>query len=121
MLTLLIFTVLLAFIVLITSPVWYNKAMGKSLQMPVPQIVTNERQCILPRQEMREKHMVVLNDWRQTVVRTGNRTRIAAAPCPAATEPSTRVATRMIRDIVMVASYAKTDLPRVGCSVPATT
>ena len=73
-----ILTGLIIFIVLITSPFWYNKAMGKSAQMPVPKIVTNERLCVLPRLEMRKKHMALLNDWRQTVVRNGARTYTTA-------------------------------------------
>jgi len=71
-----IFAGLIIFILLVTSPFWYNRAMGKSLQMPVPKIVTTERLCVLPRAEMRARHMALLDNWRQTVVRTGERTYV---------------------------------------------
>ncbi len=68
---------LIIFLVLITSPIWYNMASGKSDYKPQPKIITTEKQCVMPTEYMRAKHMDLLNEWRQAVVRTGERIHIS--------------------------------------------
>jgi len=68
---------LIIFLCLITLPVWYGMASGKADDVPEPQIVTEEEQCVEPAQWMRENHMELLEDWKEAVVRQGIRTYVA--------------------------------------------
>jgi hypothetical protein len=69
---------LVIFLGLITLPVWYDAATGKGSYTPEPEIVTEAKQCVLPTPDMREKHMELLNEWRQSAVRDGERNYLAA-------------------------------------------
>ena len=69
---------LIIFFCLMTFPVWYSTASGKIAYTPEPEIVTEEKQCIEATQYMRDKHMDLLTDWRESVVRQGTRTYIAS-------------------------------------------
>jgi hypothetical protein len=68
---------LIIFVAVLTLPFWYN--MGKAATPPQPKIDTpaiqqmREKQCIVPKTEMRSAHMQILNDWRTQVVRNGLR------------------------------------------------
>lgn len=64
---------LLIFLILATSPIWYNLASGKGGYSPDPKIITTEKDCVMPTDYMKAKHMDLLNDWRNTVVREGRR------------------------------------------------
>lgn len=70
------------FLVLVTVPIWYN--MGKAAPAPKPNIETpviskmEQKQCVLPKEEMITGHMQLLNDWRTQVVRNGKRVYVAA-------------------------------------------
>jgi hypothetical protein len=72
---------LLVFLGLVTFPLWYN--MGKAAPAPEPKIDTPaiqrmaQKQCILPKDEMRTGHMQLLNDWRTEVVRNGKKIYVA--------------------------------------------
>lgn len=66
---------LIVFIVIASLPVWYNLASGKSaappeLPLPDPEVHPN---CVAPLEYMRSSHMVLLNEWRDSVVRDGDR------------------------------------------------
>ncbi|MDI6815055.1 MAG: sulfate reduction electron transfer complex DsrMKJOP subunit DsrJ [Dehalococcoidales bacterium] len=69
---------LIIFFCLITFPIWYSAASGKATYVPKPEIVTEEKQCIEPRQYMRCEHMALLNCWRESVVHQGIRTYVAS-------------------------------------------
>ena len=73
-----IITGLIIFLCLITAPIWYIVASGEAAYVPEPEIVTEEKQCIEPAEWMRENHMDLLNDWRESVVREGTRTYVAS-------------------------------------------
>lgn len=70
---------IIVFIIVAALPFFYNA--GKAAKMPEPKLNTPEilqlpeaeRICVLPKQEMRENHMVLLDEWRDQVVREGNR------------------------------------------------
>jgi hypothetical protein len=68
---------LVIFVAVLTLPFWYNH--GKAATPPQPKIDTpaiqqmREKQCILPKIDMRSGHMQMLNDWRTEVVRNGLR------------------------------------------------
>jgi len=68
---------LVVFLVLITFPVWYNAASGKASYVPDPQIITTAPACVAPTDYMKAAHMDLLNQWRDEVVREGQREYIA--------------------------------------------
>ena len=76
-----IITGLIIFVVLFTSPVWYNLSNGKALEKPDPVLPTkeNQKECVESLDYMRANHMELLNEWRYKVVRTGDRIFTTAA------------------------------------------
>ena len=68
-----IITGLIIFVLIFTSPLWYNLAANKYTYKPEPKILTPDKKCIEPKAEMLENHMQILNDWRTEVVRIGGR------------------------------------------------
>jgi hypothetical protein len=78
-----IFIGLAAFIIVATSPLWLNA--GRVVPPPKPKLDTpviqqlagNDKQCVLPTEEMRANHMQLLITWREQVVRAGNRVWIS--------------------------------------------
>ncbi|MDY7031180.1 MAG: sulfate reduction electron transfer complex DsrMKJOP subunit DsrJ [Thermodesulfobacteriota bacterium] len=65
---------LVIFAILITFPIWYNVVSGKAAYTPELKIVTDEKQCVEPSKYMRESHMQLLDQWRNSVVRDAERT-----------------------------------------------
>ncbi|MFB0506289.1 MAG: sulfate reduction electron transfer complex DsrMKJOP subunit DsrJ [Thermodesulfobacteriota bacterium] len=63
---------------LVTFPIWYNALTGKTGYVPKPKIVTEEKQCIEPKEYIRTRHKDLLKDWRESVVRNGIRTYVAS-------------------------------------------
>ncbi|KKM09742.1 menaquinol oxidoreductase [Clostridiales bacterium PH28_bin88] len=69
------------FLGLITFPFWYG--MGKAAPAPEPNLDTpairqlQVKECVEATTEMRARHMQLLNDWRNWVVRDGNRVYVA--------------------------------------------
>ena len=68
---------ILIFLVLVTSPFWFNKATGQADYLPDPIILTKDTPgkdvCVMPTDYMRSSHMDLLNNWRNSVVRDGVR------------------------------------------------
>ncbi|MBI5203763.1 MAG: sulfate reduction electron transfer complex DsrMKJOP subunit DsrJ [Nitrospirae bacterium] len=70
---------LIIFIALVTFPFYNNigKVNAKpELKIDTPEIQKlpeQERKCVEPKEFMRGGHMQLLNDWRDSVVRNGNR------------------------------------------------
>jgi hypothetical protein len=73
-----IITGLAVFVVLAVSPVWYNIARwswgAKQPELALPE---NETQCVEDVAFMRCAHMDLLEDWRERVVRDGERTYVS--------------------------------------------
>jgi hypothetical protein len=67
---------LAVFVILTLFPVW-KSAMGPRPNPPELEIITTAKECVAPRETMRAEHMQILNEWRNTVVRTGVRTYVA--------------------------------------------
>ncbi len=67
---------LIIFVGLFTSPIWYDLSSGKAalkeseLSLPTKE---NQKQCVASLQFMQDNHMILLNDWRNQVVREGKR------------------------------------------------
>ena len=66
------------FLCLITFPIWYSVASGNADYVPAPEIITAEEECVEPTHYMRSDHNDLLNKWRESVVREGIRTYVAA-------------------------------------------
>lgn len=68
---------MLIFLAIATSPFWFNQATGQAEYMPNPVIATRDipgrDACVMPTDYMRSSHMDLLNNWRQEVVRSGDR------------------------------------------------
>ena len=64
---------IIVFLAVFTFPLWSN--VGGAIGAPKPQLPAEEKatQCVLPTDEMRSSHMQLLNQWRDSVVREGNR------------------------------------------------
>jgi hypothetical protein len=63
---------LVVFLVLVTSPLWYNAISSAPVEEPeLNPVATGE--CIEGTEYMRASHMDVLNEWREAVVRRGER------------------------------------------------
>ena len=70
---------LVIFICLITVPIWYALANRDAVSGPELEIIAGEEHCVESVPYMRCKHMEVINDWRQSVVREGDRTYISSS------------------------------------------
>jgi len=72
-----IYSGLFIFLVLVTSPFWYNLAGNKS-EKPKPEIITKHKQCVEDANYMKVNHMTLLNIWRDSVVREGKRIHVSS-------------------------------------------
>ncbi|MDX9857436.1 MAG: sulfate reduction electron transfer complex DsrMKJOP subunit DsrJ [candidate division Zixibacteria bacterium] len=68
----------LAFLVLLLFPVWYNLASGQIDHEPDLAKPIRGEACVTETAYMRANHMNLLNDWRDRVVREGERVYVAA-------------------------------------------
>ena len=64
---------LLAFLALITLPIWWDLAARTTSKGPDPVLPANEKQCVAPTEYMRTSHMELLIAWREQAVRNGDR------------------------------------------------
>ena len=62
---------LIIFVLLVTFPIWYNH--GDAGAVPKVELPKDVKECVLPADEMRAKHMQLLNEWRDKVLRTADR------------------------------------------------
>lgn len=69
---------LAAFVVVAALPFWQSALSGAPAK-PEPKLPLQEKQCVLSREEMRANHMDLLNQWRDTVVRKGERRTVSAS------------------------------------------
>ncbi|MDF1577498.1 MAG: sulfate reduction electron transfer complex DsrMKJOP subunit DsrJ [Desulfurivibrionaceae bacterium] len=61
---------LLVFVGLVTFPIWYGFVSADG-HLPNPEKPTKAKQCVESTEFMRTSHMVLLNDWRDNIVREG--------------------------------------------------
>ena len=74
----LILGALIAFLALITLPVWYDLASGASTRAPEVKLPAGQKECVAPVAYMKASHMQLLIEWREGVVRNNARTARAA-------------------------------------------
>jgi hypothetical protein len=69
---------LVIFVVLMTSPLWYNALTAAPVEVPALDPPPNgSKECVEVRAYMRASHMDLLNEWRDGVVRTGQRSYVS--------------------------------------------
>ena len=71
-----ILTGLAIFVLIVTFPIWYNH--GVAGDVPKPEKAQVGKECVKPAKEMRSSHMQLLNEWRDEVIREGNRDKVEA-------------------------------------------
>ena len=65
---------LIIFIAIVMFPFWYN--LGKASSAPELKLTEKAKaakECIKPKEDMKQEHMQILDLWRDTVVRDANR------------------------------------------------
>jgi len=65
---------LIIFVAIVTFPFWYN--LGKASSAPEPKLSEKAKvakECVVPKEIMKQEHMQILDLWRDTVVRDANR------------------------------------------------
>ncbi len=69
---------LVIFVLLVTFPIWFNGLDAGPL--PKPELPPNgTKECVAPAAEMRDRHMQLLNEWRDDVIRNSSREKIVVA------------------------------------------
>ena len=64
------------FVLFVTFPLWFN-AFSTASTVPKPELPPGAgTKCVAPVAEMRASHMVLLNEWRDDVLRDGNRVAV---------------------------------------------
>ena len=64
---------LIIFVLIVTFPIWFNGL--KAGTLPKPELPPGgEKKCVESVEYMRANHMQLLNEWRDNVLRDGNRT-----------------------------------------------
>ena len=67
---------LMIFVLIVTFPLWYN-AFSTASPITKPELPPGgEKQCVASAAEMRAKQMQMLNEWRDDVLRNGNRVAV---------------------------------------------
>ncbi|MFH1152783.1 MAG: sulfate reduction electron transfer complex DsrMKJOP subunit DsrJ [Pseudomonadota bacterium] len=66
---------LAVFVIVVLTPFWFN-LVTKTEAAPEPELLGKAKtaeKCVLDKFDMRANHMSILNDWRTSVVRMGDR------------------------------------------------
>lgn len=76
-----VLTVLLfaLFLIPATLPLWYKAVVGAPAGPPKLELPADEKQCVESTDYMRKNHRELLNRWKDSVVREGKRTYVAAS------------------------------------------
>ena len=67
---------LIVFVGLMLFAIYYN--VGNKIEDPKPEKPVGYTSCVLPLEEIRAEHMVLLNEWRDEVIREGKREKVEA-------------------------------------------
>lgn len=67
---------LAVFVLIATFPLWFNAFSTASTVPKVELPPGGEKACVAPAAEMRASHMQLLNEWRDDVLRDGNRVAV---------------------------------------------
>ncbi|MGC9292083.1 MAG: sulfate reduction electron transfer complex DsrMKJOP subunit DsrJ [Acidobacteriaceae bacterium] len=64
-----ILAILVAFLGLVTFPLWHSLGGRSSMQPPKLVLPVGQKDCVMPVEYMRSSHMLLLMNWRDLVVR----------------------------------------------------
>jgi hypothetical protein len=71
---------IVVFVVLATSPLWFNMLTAETPEVPELKLPTNgSTECVEATEYMRSEHMDLLNQWRDEVVREGARDYVSTS------------------------------------------
>lgn len=71
---------LVVFVVVATSPLWFNALTSETPEVPEIKLPTNgSTECVETIDYMRSNHMDLLNEWRDEVVRVGTRDYVSSS------------------------------------------
>ncbi len=65
---------IIVFVCLLIFPILYNS--GSAGVLPNPEKPKDQKECVKDKQYMRTTHMQLINDWRDEVLREGNREKV---------------------------------------------
>ena len=65
---------IIIFVIFLIFPILYNS--GSAGTLPNPEKPKDYKECVKDKQFMRTSHMVLINQWRDEVLREGNREKI---------------------------------------------
>ncbi len=68
---------LAVFLAVLSLPAWYDRAHGAVTARPALAPPAGGKSCVAPVEFMRRSHMTLLVEWRESVVRTGDRSFVA--------------------------------------------
>ena len=71
-----ILTGLAVFLAIVTLPLWFHAVQGAQQGAPEFKVTTESRECVEETSYMRSSHMNLLDDWREQVVRDGERIHV---------------------------------------------
>jgi len=71
-----ILTGLAVFLAIVTLPLWFHSVQGAQQGAPEFKVATESRECVEETAYMRSSHMNLLDDWREQVVRDGERIHV---------------------------------------------
>jgi len=75
----LIITGLVIFLIIVSTPLWWNLFAGGAAEAPEPQLSDKAKaaeHCVESKDYMKKEHMQLLDEWREDVVRHAKRTYI---------------------------------------------
>jgi len=67
---------IIIFVGIFTFPFWFNR--GKASPPPKLVVGTQEKQCVESKEFMKSSHMLLLNTWRDKVVRDGDHVYVSS-------------------------------------------
>jgi hypothetical protein len=67
---------IVVFLVLVTYPLWIGLVPGEGKKPPKLELPVGQKECVMPVEYMKENHMKLLVQWRDEVVREGDRTPV---------------------------------------------
>jgi hypothetical protein len=71
-----IILLIVIFLILALYPVWNGLIRTAGKKPPQLELPLEQRECVMPVAFMKENHMTLLKNWRDTVVRDGDRTPV---------------------------------------------
>lgn len=69
---------LAAFVAIASAPLWLALARGREASPPKLELPANQKRCVESKELMRQRHLALLREWRDAVLREGRERWIAS-------------------------------------------